>query len=103
MGLARIVDPATMSHSKEDGSSDDEGKETESSIDPPTGFGSKPVRGAKAMEYIGVLFRQRFSCSQLLCVFVLATRFDETTDKARRDTMVSSTRAHSHSALHVGC
>jgi hypothetical protein len=42
-GLARIVDPATMSHSQEDGSSDDEDKRR-SSADPPESFGTKPVR-----------------------------------------------------------
>jgi mitogen-activated protein kinase 1/3 len=43
-GLARIVDPATMSHSQEDGSSDDEDKRR-SSADPPESFGTKPPRG----------------------------------------------------------
>lgn len=41
-GLARIVDPATMSHSKEDGSSDEESKTD--TVGRPASFGSKPVR-----------------------------------------------------------
>jgi mitogen-activated protein kinase 1/3 len=55
-GLARIVDPATMAHSKEYSSGDEEGKSTsESDENQSVSFGSAPVRET--------LSREKFICA----------------------------------------